>query len=181
MAASRWDQANAAGILKSIVPMNDFEIVRFGEDGKYCLATENLNGCNAVAIVSRRAAILGHVAPMSPDPSSFPNADAWVQSFINRVLTCFYQNRAYYENQGAGGIVIYGMFDGQPGLPDQINILSESIQRYVGIVPQKKSYRVLFNDEEREAENANKGKVLVEGNASQQLPVIWVEDDRIQL
>lgn len=66
MAATMIEQARRNQRLKSEVPMNGFDIVRFGEDHKYAIATQDLNACHAIAIISTKAAILGHIAPSSP-------------------------------------------------------------------------------------------------------------------
>ena len=67
MAATRLQEMQNRNLLKTIVQINDLDIVRYGEVGKYCLATKDLNSCHAVAIISKKAAILPHTASLAPE------------------------------------------------------------------------------------------------------------------
>ena len=47
--------------------MDQLDMIEFGKNGKYSIATQDLNFCHAVAIVPRKAAQLVHIAPNSPE------------------------------------------------------------------------------------------------------------------
>jgi len=66
MAAARLQRAEDRNELKKVVEMKGLDILRFGESGKYYLATRDLNGCQAVIIFSKKATILAHIAPQAP-------------------------------------------------------------------------------------------------------------------
>ncbi|KAL8726162.1 MAG: hypothetical protein Q9166_006879 [cf. Caloplaca sp. 2 TL-2023] len=89
MAAGRMQQV--LGQLKSIVEMNTYDFIRFGEKGKTCIATTELNGCHAVAIISRKAAILGHWAAMAPPKYAniYPTGEQWTSVMINGMVQTF--------------------------------------------------------------------------------------------
>ena len=178
MAVARLEQAKTLSRLKAIVAMNDFDIVRFGEENKYSLATKDLNSCHAVVIVSRKAAILAHIAPNSPDSvrNQYPTSMAWITYKINQVVQCFTTNKGYFENQGPGGIVVYGIFNNEVALPDQLKLIAATVQNKMQLAVKGASYKIL---EKQDSRGQNKGVVLIEGVAIGQLPLIWVEDRQV--
>ncbi|KAL8820872.1 MAG: hypothetical protein Q9223_000991 [Gallowayella weberi] len=168
--------------LKSDVPMNHLDIVCYGENGRYSIATQNLNGCHAVAIISRKAAILAHIAPSAPVQwlQAFPSGDSWSQHMMNRILQCFLANKIHFENQDAGGIIIFGSWDGAMALPDQVRILAYNVKEIMNLDTRAVPYKVYTEDDTRDNE-ANKGAVLVQGIAAGQLPILWLEEHQIPL
>ena len=118
--------------LKAMVPMDKFDIVEYGVDEKYSLATANLNSCHAVAIVFRKAAILAHIAPGAPGDlaQQFTSADAWVTFKIGQVVQCVKDNSAPFDVQGSGCVLVNGLFPpGKMALPDQVRIVAHAVQK----------------------------------------------------
>lgn len=179
MAASMMQQAINNKRLKSLVPMNGFDIVRFGEvvgkDQKYAIATQNLNACHAVAIISMKAAILGHIAPGSPD---FPTGEQWIEYMVSRFLERVDANKESFEKQGSGGVVVFGVYNNLIALPEQVETLVSAIRKAIDSIPQTLPYPVLGPLEIR---GPHKGMVYIEGFGAGQLPVVWVEDRQVPL
>ncbi|KAL8928739.1 MAG: hypothetical protein Q9208_001517 [Pyrenodesmia sp. 3 TL-2023] len=183
MAAVMIEQAISSKRLKCMVPMNGFDIVRFGEvvgeDQKYAIATQNLNACHAVAIVSKKAAILGHFAPRSPGfPTDFPSGDQWIAHMVNRFLERVLENKELFEKQGSGGIVVVGVYNNSIALPEQVAILMTAIRTAIESKPHTVTYPVLGSLIHR---SPNKGMVFIEGSGTGWLPVVWVEDRQVSL
>lgn len=180
MAAAKLQQVRARNILKTTVPMIHHDIIRFGEDGMWCIATVDLNACHAVIIVSKKAAILTHIAPLPPEAirDKYPTSEDWIKDMMTRVISCFIANKQYFEHQGLGGIVIYGVYNKEIALADQVKLLAATVQKIVGSNTRPVAYNVIGSSEPR---NADKGIVLVDGSQPAQPPVIWVEDKRYTL
>jgi len=178
MAAARLLQVQNLNLAKPMVQMDKVDIIRFGEAGKYCLATDRLNSCHAVAVVSKKAAILAHIAPHAPEHirHKFSSADDYIKTMMTTVINCFKENKKYFDNQGSGGIVVYAMHDGKIALPDQVKIVAAAIKMIMGLNATPVPYKVLGSKEPR---GPNKGVVLIEGQKSGQLPVVWVEDKTV--
>ncbi|KAI4188408.1 MAG: hypothetical protein LQ346_005322 [Caloplaca aetnensis] len=181
MARQLTRQSRDNGTLMLDVPIDGLGIVRFGEiiDGykKYSIATEDLNSCHAVAIVSKKAAVLGHIAPSNPLAST---GEAWTEFMVGRILAMVTNeaNKYCFEDQGTDGIVVFGINDQGLVLPDQVRILYEKIAHALGHAPRLVEYPV---DWSYNHASPNKGTVFIEGNESGQLPVVWVEDRQVSL
>ena len=176
MARVRLLQVEQLGRLQSRVPMNEHDIVIFGEGGKFSLATEDLNSCHAVAIVSKKAAILAHIAPNSLDQNF--SSEAWIKLKLDEVIQRFEDNRVHFENQGSVGVLVFGLWQGEIALPDQVDYIATNIEKVTEVAVTTRSYHVLKT---RESRTYNKCVVLIEGLAIGHLPRVWVEDDQIPL
>ncbi|KAI4263884.1 MAG: hypothetical protein L6R42_000986 [Xanthoria sp. 1 TBL-2021] len=163
----------------SMVPMDELAIMVFGVDSPYkgCLATQYLNSCRAVVIISTQAALLAHIGPRAPDsPSPYlPSGMNWIQRFMARISLLLNGNqyRRYFENQGPGGLVIFGALGGKPQGLEELASLAAAVQDIIQVPPKGIRYDVINSSDPR---TENKGLVLVEGIASGQYPRIWVED-----
>ncbi|KAL8913343.1 MAG: hypothetical protein Q9171_001820 [Xanthocarpia ochracea] len=179
MAATRLSQVRQSKELKTEVQMNHFDHVIFGEDGKTCISTEDLNGCHAVAIISKKAAILGHWAVWAPahEASAYPTGEQWTSEMINRMMHRFRDLSNSFKNLGPGGIIIYGLIHGKDGDPDfymdeHVKIIAEEIKKALDIKAKEEPYKVL---EMQEPRPLDKGIILIEGNTSGQSPIVWLE------
>ncbi len=170
MAAAQLEQVRARNILKTTMPMNHHDIIRFGEAGMCCIATVDLNACHAVVIVSKKAAILAHIAPLPPEAirDRCPTSEDWIKDMMTQVISCFIANKQYFEHQGLGGIVIYGVHNKEIALADQVKLPMATVQKIVGSNTRPVAYNVLGSSEPR---NADKGIVLVDGSQPAQPPV----------
>ncbi|KAL8648563.1 MAG: hypothetical protein Q9210_004916 [Variospora velana] len=177
MAAAQLEKVQASNLLKKMVQMDDYDIVRFGEAGKTCLATRDLNSCHAVVIVSKKAAILAHIAPHAPTAirDQFSTALKWTQAMMDQIIKCVQANKSYFENPGSGGIVIYGVYQGEIALPDQVKLLAASIEKILQMPARPFQYNVPGNP------GPNKGIVLIEGNPMGLQPTLWVEEKKMGL
>ena len=183
MARVRLMYVERLGRLKSRVPMNENDIVIFGEEGKFSLATVDLNSCHAVAIVSKKAAILAHIAPLPPfkpnEPSqSFFSSEAWIKYKLDEVIQRFEDNRVNFENQGSVDVLVFELWKGEIALPDQVEYIAANIEKVTEVAVTTKPYHVL---EDTEPRTFNKCVVIIEGLAIGHLPRVWVEDDQIPL
>ena len=190
MAFARLEQVRGLGSLKSIVPVNGLDIVVFGEDGKYSIGTVNLNSCHAVAITSTKAALLAHISPHPTTEAEFAElppaqqdealtlGDTWIRHKIPEVIKRFKAKKIHFENEASVGIVVFGLWQGEIALPDQLNYIAATIEEEIGVPVTTKSYRVI---DVKESWIPNNVCVLIEGFATGQLPLVWVENDQISL
>lgn len=172
MAAGKLEELGRAGKLKSIVAMNDHDIVRYGEDGKFGLATRDLKSCHAVAIVSQSAAILTHIAPLAPEPirNNFPISEDWIEAMMARVVQCFTVNKQLFAGPGAGGIIIYGIYQGQTALPHQVDVLANTVKNVMKLPTTPVHYTGL--NSRLSTRGPNKGIVVIEGKQAPQRPTV---------
>ncbi|KAL8787409.1 MAG: hypothetical protein Q9195_007784 [Heterodermia aff. obscurata] len=190
MARVRLNEAIQLDRLKSIVPIDNLDIVVFGENKKNSIATQNLNSCHTVAIVSRKAALLAHIAPGPPAGAHFAPflpanqqqdltpGDLWVRSKIGELLNTFERKKVHFENEGSVGVLVFGLHQGKTALPDQVKYIIERVEKVTKAPVMTKSYYGLGRTENR---SFNKSVVLIEQFATGQLPRVWVEDDLVPL
>lgn len=184
-------QINQAGNrLKCKVAMNKMAIVRFGEEvqgfKRFCIATENLNSCHGVAIISRKAAALGHIAPRHPH---FPPGETYAEYFTGGMtqLVKLAENKGCFENQGTNGVLVVGFevvkTQGadvrQYVLPYQVSAMAESLQKNLGLDAKVVEYGPVMKSSH--ITRPDQGKVFIEGFESGQLPVMWVEENQVHL
>ncbi|KAL9599247.1 MAG: hypothetical protein Q9219_003949 [cf. Caloplaca sp. 3 TL-2023] len=188
MASARIKQAIDSGRLKSMVAMNKFDIIYFRMedqhgDQKFCIATENLNSCHGVAIISRKAAVLGHIAPSSP---TFPPGETYAKHFVHGMVQFVIQDviRPFFEYQGINGVVVVGFshtLEGSPEivLPHQMEVIAETLRGSLGHRPTIVQYGPVGWS--NASNRPDKGKVFIEGFESGQPPVMWVEENQVLL
>ena len=172
MAPSKLDIARQDNQLQ-VVKMNNIGYMRFQSGGKTFLGTEDLNGCTVVVIVSKDAAILGHISPRpSEQNTSEATGDAHVRSKMQELRTLLGQHLSDFK-QGTGGIVVYAIYMGEIALTDQKKIIEDQFKSWK--LPFKSvSYPVLKLEVPRPPA---KGTVLID--AGGEAPVIWVEDKAV--
>lgn len=172
MAPSKLDIAREDNKLQ-VVKMNNIGYMRFQSGGKTFLGTEDLNGCTVVVIVSKDAAILGHISPRpSGQNTSEATGDAHVRSKMQELRTLLGQHLSDFK-QGTGGIVVYAIYMGKFALTDQKKIIEDQFKSWK--LPFKSvSYPVLKPEVLRPPA---KGTVLID--AGGEAPVIWVEDKAV--
>lgn len=173
MAAARLKEMQDLNLPKTMIQMNDLDIVSYVEIEKYCLATKNLNSCHAVTIISKKAAILAHIAPLASKAirNSFASGDEWIKSMMIKVINCFRSNKSYFDSQESGGIVVFDICERKVALHDQVKILAAAVKNIVGVPTKPVSYKVLASTEPC---GSNKGVVLIEG----WIWAIWLQRGR---
>ncbi|KAI4206286.1 MAG: hypothetical protein LQ346_001182 [Caloplaca aetnensis] len=188
MANALINQAIQTKRLACMVPMNKFGIVYFGRkdskgDQKFCIATANLNACHGVAIISRKAAVLGHAAPSHPN---FPPGEVYAQYFINGIVQLVNrnENKPYFENQGMDGVLVVGFSQKEGGgteivLPHQVEVIAQTLHDTLGHKPKIVEYGPV--EWSHLNTRPDKGFVFIEGYESGQLPVMWVEENQVLL
>ena len=183
MALAVWNRLRDQGRL-IVFPVNRYDIAHFNPSGVMSIGNRDLNACHAVAIVSKAAAILAHIAPGPPPLDNgkpnprFANADEWVCSKMEEVSGCFNKERHRFENQGAGGIMVYGLLNGEP-LRDQLTIVAKAIAKMVNALPMGVDYKVI--NVEKEEAGPDKSIVVIEGVEPGQMPKLWVEHRQVPL
>ncbi|KAL8670952.1 MAG: hypothetical protein Q9168_004535 [Polycauliona sp. 1 TL-2023] len=188
MAAQLIEQARDAKMLREVF-MTKTEIVRYGEDAsrwtgdddkkyltaKYAIATEDLNACQAVAIISKKAAIMSHISPLSPN---FPTGEQWAEYMMNCILAVVRCNKDCFPDQGSDGIVVFGIQGQEIKLESHVKLLITMIRKALMLNPQLITYPVLLELEHRPT---NKGMVYIEGYTTGQMPIVWVEHRQVFL
>ena len=91
------------------------------------------------------------------------------------------QNRRHSENQGPGGIVIFGMQNGEPHGPEEFESLAAAVQILVKAQPRAVRYNTVGLNQIHDTTDKNKGMVLVEVIGPGHYPRVWVEDHLIPL
>ena len=169
MAPSKLDIARQSNRLQ-VVKMNSVEYMRFQPGVKTFLGTEDLNGCTAVVIVSKDAAILGHISPRpSGQITSEATGDAHMRSKMQELRTLLHQHLSDFK-QGTGGVVVYALYMGEVALSDQKRIIEDQFKSWK-LPFTSVSYPVLKPGEPR---SPAKGTVLID--AGGEALIIWVED-----
>ena len=188
MANARLEQEKSANRLECMVPIDFNDIVIFGKNNKFSIATDRINSCHAVAIVSRKAAILAHIAPMSPNiPEKgsanprilYPTGDLRIDQKLKEVMQRLKDNRQYFENADPGSVVVYGLRDNQCALPDQVDRIASVVQTIIRRDVKRVSYPIDMSKVDWKM--TNKVVVLVQGTVVGQLPNVWVENQKLEL
>lgn len=150
--------------------MNNVEYLRFQPGGKIFLGTEDLNGCTAVVIVSKNAAILGHISPR-PSGQSIGQAtgDAHMRAKMQELPILLSQHLSEFK-QGTGGVVVYAIYMGAVALNDQKKLIEDPFKSWK-LPFESVSFPVLKPGQPRPPA---KGTVLID--AGGEAPVVWVED-----
>lgn len=157
-----------------IVEMNSVGYLHFQQEDRIYIVTHDLNGCTAVVIVSKDAAILAHISPRpseaNPDQAT---GDAHVKTKMKQVWTLLGQHLNDFREEGTGGLIVSAVLSGKVCLEDQKNII-EAEFRARKLRFQSVSYPILNKGEYCPS---GKGTVLVD--ASGEMPIVWVEDKPI--
>lgn len=173
MAPSKLDIARGQGGKLQVVKMNSVEYMRFQPGGKIFLGTEDLNGCTAVVIVSKNAAILAHISPRpSGQNTNQATGDTHVKAKMQQLRNLLGQHLNDFK-QGTGGVVVYAVYMGEVALRDQKDIIEAQFKSWK-LPFQSASYPVLQPGAPRPPA---KGTVLVD--AGGEAPVVWVEDKAV--
>ena len=172
MASHKIGRALQQGVCQ-LVYMNEVKFRRFGLGGPGCLGTMDLNGCTGVAIVSSAGAILAHISPRAPygDPEE-ATGDAHAIEMMSIMRAHFNSRRTSFGNSETYCVVIYGVFEGEVAMPDQIQIISEELQSW-GITPKYVPYAVAWAYQRGPAA----GTVLIDGQYEP--PAVFVEDVQV--
>ncbi|KAL9103919.1 MAG: hypothetical protein Q9163_001067 [Psora crenata] len=170
-ARSKLDEARIQNELQ-VVKMDEVGYPRF-RPGKSCLGTEDLNSCTAVIVVSKAAAILAHIPPRPPSPSSDrATGDDHAKTKMNELSVLLRQHLSDFK-EGPGGVIVYAVYEGEVALKDQKTIIEAQFAAWK--LPSKTAtYQVLGRKENR---TVGKGTVLID--ARKGLPIVWVEDKHV--
>ena len=106
------------------------------------IGTKDLKGCSVVMIVSPQAAILAYIAPRPPNSDlSDPEAgDRHCQTKMNEVGALYEANKQCFLTYG-GSWVLCTVFQGEVALPDQQNIMQNSLAK-MGLCPSSLIYSI---------------------------------------
>jgi hypothetical protein len=166
--ASKFRDAVAAGDAKE-VEMNSYDGVVYGRT-KTCIGTDQLGACHAVVIVSRKAAIVGHVAPRPPS-STYTYEDAGndhVANFMDRLINYSWVYESLFPSD-PNAWVICATFGGEVALPNQQEIIIAKLDDAGFQVDASRTYKVPFT-----ASNPDRGSVFVDGRGD--TIKVWVEE-----
>ena len=155
-----------------LVPMNKARHLKFDPKTKMCLGTEDLNGCTAVVILSKNAAILGHFPPRPESASATTTAgDAHIKAKMNEVRALLRQHlQDFAQKPGSTGIIAYAVYMGATDLESQKDIIEAQFKEWK-LQFKAVAYPVLGKHQPR---SPAKGTVLIvpkDGGAS-----VYVED-----
>ncbi|RJE27486.1 hypothetical protein PHISCL_00220 [Aspergillus sclerotialis] len=137
------------------------------------IAAEHLQGCSVVIIASTYGAILGHITPLPPDPSTDELGYENVRSMMRRVATLYHYYRAQHFFPTAGTVIVCAGRDGTIRLPDQVHIM-QSCFNEIGYNPMTRIYEAPWI-----ANFPGRGMVIVRSWLNNQPPTVYVEDQPI--
>ena len=124
-----------------MVQMGNVQFVSFQEVKG--IGTEGLGSCSVVLIASAHGAILAHIPPQPFPDSLDPFAgDINVRRMMGRVDALYQHHRSQFPS--ADTAVICACFKGAIALPDQVQIMSSSLQE-MGLDPVISTYQVPGN------------------------------------
>ncbi|KZF20270.1 hypothetical protein L228DRAFT_240809 [Xylona heveae TC161] len=117
-------------------------IINFIErDTSLCIGTSDLTGCTVIAIVSDRAAIVGHInkhpARNGKDLNELQAAARIYEKRVNNVLDLFLENEKFFPIRDSQTKIIIAIYEGKqsaPFLRDMIdNCLETTVLEYANI------------------------------------------------
>ncbi|KAL2431444.1 hypothetical protein ABEF95_009027 [Exophiala dermatitidis] len=114
-----------------LVPMNQVGIALRSPTRPYgYLATEGLNGCTGVAIISSTAGILAHVAPLPPGSTSTTQLASGHQNLVAKIqgMINLYNTHKSHFPQGRSCIVA-AVYQNAVALPDAIRTITAVLDR----------------------------------------------------
>lgn len=164
---------------KIIVPMNRVAIAFWpSETSVKYLATGGLNGCTGIVIVSPRAGILAHIAPLPPGSTqqtldrnpntSVDNARVLLQAIID----LYQNNRDKFDISQT--YVVAGVFNNSPAMPDVIRMIQQLFAR-LQLPVIWKSYPVLSEGLRPEGYSST----VVHAKHRGTMPDVYINDRRV--
>lgn len=142
------------------VPMNGFRGVIFSETS--CIGTDSLGGCAVVLILSRTAALMGHIPP-HPDANNRDDlhaADENVRQFMDNFTKYYRQNLTFFRPD-PNAWVICALIGGNVALPGQQEIMKNKLLE-VQLIPRMDQ---AYNVETRRA-HRDSGSVFVDSRGA---------------
>lgn len=140
MASSRIDTVFQAGDCE-LVPMDDVRGRQICRSSTGYLGTVNLNGGTAVAIYSGGAVILAHISPLPTDHERLELTGDGNAALMMKRMRILFDTYHHDFKTKASACVIYPAYQGQIALPDQLRIVSNTLESW-GITPVYVSYKV---------------------------------------
>ncbi|KAF2214333.1 hypothetical protein CERZMDRAFT_83049 [Cercospora zeae-maydis SCOH1-5] len=125
------------------VPMNQVSSGAWSADLQF-LATEYLNGCTAVAIVSEYGGILAHIAPRT----STTTGDQNVRDLMTQVVHHFTTGRNAGLFPSATAVVLAAVYENEIALPDAVEFIRRVLER-LDLPIRYQKYRVRRQGEAR--------------------------------
>lgn len=115
-----------------MVPMNQVKIVYWlPRSTTRVLATEGLNGCTGLGIVSSQAGILARVAPLAStqttDFGTYDPGKANLVAQVQRVIGLYNGNRAAFANSQS--FIVIAVFQGTAALPEHLKTIKAVLER----------------------------------------------------
>ncbi|GKZ37206.1 hypothetical protein AbraIFM66950_008663 [Aspergillus brasiliensis] len=174
MSTSIFVQAMADGEAVE-VHMNKADFVSFADGQlKRSIGTRNLNSCTAVALVSKKGAMLAHITPL-PGPTNDPDAgENHVRERMTEFLDLYVAQKDFRLSPDVkkSGVVC-GIYMGQVALPDQVIFIESVLLENLEDNPRPKliPYSIDLGGHSRAAE----GTVFIDGRHP--TPKVYVEDE----
>lgn len=129
------------------VPQNDVQMVSWPPETQVrFLVTGHLNSCTAVAIISPKAAILAHIAPLPNDTTNDhlranPRlGEQHVTYMMQRLAALYSGNLSKFERRET--YIVAGIYSNRPSMESGIQIINNGL-RILGLRPDWKQYDVL--------------------------------------
>lgn len=149
-----------------MVEMDKVKMARWSSKCQF-VATEALNGCTGLAIISPHGCILAHIAPRSERN----NGDQHLRILMQDVISTFNTGKGRGIFEDSNSIVLAATFQGGTALPDAISVVDAVLQR-LKLQVQHVTYPVLSAGEPR---SPGQTSMIIRGRKDQQ-PLVYVND-----
>ncbi|KAL1587584.1 hypothetical protein WHR41_03851 [Cladosporium halotolerans] len=128
--ANLYVRALSRGSETVAVPQNDVRIAFWPPENKVrFLVTGALNACTAIAIISPKAGILAHIAPLPNGTTTIaPGTDpgpGHIQGLLRRLATLYLSNRVHFNPTETW--VVAGIWNNQPAMADGIRLMNAAL------------------------------------------------------
>lgn len=154
-----------------LVPMNEVMSCHWGPDQQF-LATEGLNGCTAIAILSKFAGVLAHVAPMT----EVATGDQNTRELLQRVIQAYNTGRQHNVFPPATSVVLAAVYQGNVALPDAVDLIKRVLNR-LEIPIMYKEYRVR---ERRQLRMSGETSIVLRGQSGCD-PEVYINNQRVDI
>ncbi|KIX03846.1 uncharacterized protein Z518_07399 [Rhinocladiella mackenziei CBS 650.93] len=157
-----------------LVPMNEVGIA-FWSSTRHYLATEGLNGCTGVAIISRTAGILAHIAPLPPNTQSNNNNSGHENLVrkMQRVITLYNTYRAHFPE--GRSCIVAAVYQNAVALPEAVQTITAVLNR-LGLPIKITYYNVL---ESGTARFPGQTSIVIDANAGG-WPKMYVNNQEVR-
>lgn len=135
------DEACRIGIAR-LVKIDEVKHLDINTNSPNVLATKNLNGGTAVAVVAHLGVVLTHICPRAPHSNPYEaTGDGHVRLMMDRLMIKLDQHAGDFQGSVLYSAVFCPVFEGAIALPDQVDYIT-GLLAAKGLKPRVFTYEV---------------------------------------